>query len=307
MKILVTGGAGFVGSHVVDHYLDAGHDVAVVDDLYTGRRENVDARARFYHADIRSRRLWDILDAERPDVVNHHAARADVRASMEDPATYADVNVTGGINLLEASRRAGVRKIIYASTGGCVYGELRRVPADESHPIAPRDPYGASKAAFELYLPIYSQHWQLRYTILRYPNVYGPRQDPHGEAGVVAIFLGQMLTGSSTVVNGDGLQERDFLYVADVARANLAALHGGDGEAFNLGHGQGVSVLALHDALAALTGYREQRRHGPAKAGEIPRSALDASKIARALGWKPEVALDEGLRRTVAYFRARGG
>jgi UDP-glucose 4-epimerase len=242
MKILVTGGAGFIGSHITDAYLEAGHEVVVVDDLFTGHIENVNSRARFVEMDIRSSGIEALFAEERFDVVNHQAALGNVRASMEDPMTYADVNVRGGVNLLECCRKYGVRKFIYSSTGGCVYGELQYFPADEKHPIAPRDPYGASKASFELYLPVYLENYGLNYTIFRYPNVYGPRQDPLGEAGVVAIFTGQMLRGIQTITNGDGEQLRDYVYVEDVVRANVIALEREDNEVYNLGWGKGTSV-----------------------------------------------------------------
>jgi UDP-glucose 4-epimerase len=303
MKILVTGGAGFIGSHIVDAHIEAGHQVVVIDDLSTGHEENVNPRARFHRMDIRDAALADLFAAERFDVVNHQAARGNVRASMEDPMIYADVNVRGGINLLECCRKYEVQKIIYSSTGGCVYGELEYLPADENHPIQPRDPYGASKASVELYLPVYAMNYELRYTILRYPNVYGPRQDPFGEAGVVSIFIGQMLRSVQAVINGDGEQQRDFVYVSDVVRANLLALENGDNEVYNLGWGVGVSVNEIFRRLKAMTGYPLDEVHGPPKLGEVRYSYLDASKARRELGWKPLVSLDEGLRLTVGYFR----
>jgi UDP-glucose 4-epimerase len=303
MRILVTGGAGFIGSHIVDACVAAGHEVTVIDDLSTGHRENVNPAARFLPLDIRSDGVDRLFADSRFDVVSHQAARGNVRASMEDPWVYADVNVKGGINLLEAARRHGVRKVVYSSTGGCVYGELRYWPADEKHPIQPRDPYGASKASFELYLPVYLMNYGLNYTILRYPNVYGPRQDPFGEAGVVSIFTGQMLLGKPTVINGDGEQSRDYVFVEDVVRANVLALEAGDNEAFNLGWGRGTTVNEIFHALRALTGYRGDECHGPAKLGEVRRNDLDASKIKAALGWEPRVPRQEGMRRTVEYFR----
>ena len=221
---------------------------------------------------------------------------------MEDPMIYADVNVRGGINLLECCRKHGVRKIIYSSTGGCVYGELQYLPADEKHPIQPRDPYGASKASFELYLPVFAMNYGLQYTILRYPNVYGPRQDPFGEAGVVSIFIGQMLRGVQAVINGDGEQQRDFVYVSDVVRANLLALENGDDGVYNLGWGAGVSVNEIFKRLKAMTDYSLDEFHGPPKLGEVRYSYLDASKARQELGWEPLVSLDEGLRQTVEYF-----
>jgi len=281
----------------------AGHEVTVIDDLSTGHRENVNAKARFLPLDIRSEEIDALFRESRFEVVSHQAARGNVRASMEDPWVYADVNVRGGINLLEAARRHGVRKIVYSSTGGCVYGELQYWPADERHPIRPRDPYGASKASFELYLPVYEMNYGLQYTILRYPNVYGPRQDPFGEAGVVSIFTGQMLLGKPTIINGDGEQSRDYVFVGDVVQANVLALEGGDNDVFNLGWGRGTTVNEIFHGLRALTGYAGEEHHGPAKLGEVRRNDLDASKIKSALGWKPRVALEEGLRRTVEFFR----
>lgn len=303
MKILVTGGAGFIGSHIVDACIAAGHQVVVIDDLFTGDKENVNPKARFVEMDIRSSEVEVLFRAESFDVISHQAARGNVRASMEDPWVYADVNVKGGVNLLEASRRHGVRKIVYSSTGGCVYGELQYAPADENHPIRPRDPYGASKASFELYLPVYQMNYGLNYTILRYPNVYGPRQDPFGEAGVVSIFSGQMLLGRQAIINGDGEQSRDYLFVDDVVRANLMAMEKGDNEIFNLGWGKGTSVNAIFHSLKRLTKYTLSEIHGPAKLGEVRRNDLDASKIKQMLGWEPIVPLDEGMRQTVEYFR----
>jgi UDP-glucose 4-epimerase len=300
----VTGGAGFIGSHIADACVAAGHTVTVIDDLSTGHQKNVNPKARFLPLDIRDRGAIDTLFREsRFDVISHQAARGNVRGSMEDPWVYADVNVEGGITLLEAARQHGVRKIVYSSTGGCVYGELQYFPADEQHPIGPRDPYGASKASFELYLPVYEKNYGLKYTILRYPNVYGPRQDPFGEAGVVSIFTGQMLQGKTPVINGDGEQSRDYVFVEDVVRANVLVLDRGDNEAFNLGWGRGTTVNEIFRNLRQLTGYRGDEQHGPAKLGEVRRNDLDASKIRNSLGWQPQVSLEEGLRKTVAFFR----
>lgn len=303
MKILVTGGAGFIGSHIVDAYIEAGHRVVVIDDLSTGHEKNVNPAAQFYKMDVRSDTLTGLFESERFDIVNHQAARGNVRASMEDPLVYADVNVRGGVNLLECSRKYGVRKFIYSSTGGCVYGELQYVPADERHPILPRDPYGASKASFELYLPVFAVNYGLEYTIFRYPNVYGPRQDPLGEAGVVSIFTGQMLRAIQPIINGDGEQERDYVFVEDVARANLLALGGGNNDVFNLGWGVGTSVNTIFQSLKGIINSDVKEVHGPPKLGEVVRSCLDATKAKRILGWYPEVELQEGLRRTVDFFR----
>ena len=307
MKILVTGGAGFIGSHVVDALIERGHEVAVVDDLSTGKREHVNPRARFYRLDIRDAQgLEEVFAAERPEIVNHQAARANVRESMEKPILYAEVNVIGSLNLLELSRKYGVEKFIYASTGGAVYGEPEYLPADEAHPINPLDPYGASKHFVEHYLYLYGVNYGLRYTILRYPNVYGPRQDPYGEAGVVAIFTGQMLRGEQAVINGSGEQERDFVYVGDVVEANLLALDRGDGGIYNLGWGFGTSVNEIFARLKEITGYEKEAVHGPPKKGEVFKICLDATKARRELGWLPRISLDEGLRMTVEYFQRCG-
>jgi UDP-glucose 4-epimerase len=301
--ILVTGGAGFVGSHLADAYVAGRHRVVVVDDLFTGHRENVNPHCEFHELDIRDPRLEELFQKNQFDLVSHQAARGNVRASMEDPMTYADVNVRGGVNLLECCRKYGVRKIVYSSTGGCVYGEPRYLPADESHPLQPRDPYGASKASFELYLPVYAMNYGLRYTILRYPNVYGPRQDPYGEAGVVSIFAGQMMREMQPVINGDGEQLRDYVYVADVVRANLLVMDRGDDDVFNVGWGTGTSVNEIFRRLKAILSSGANEMHGPAKLGEIRQTYLNSAKAASQLGWKPEVALDEGLQRTTDYFR----
>lgn len=302
-KVLVTGGAGFIGSHIVDSYLAAGHQVVVVDDLFTGHRKNLNRQCEFHELDIRDARLEDLFQKHKFEVVNHQAARGNVRASMEDPMIYADVNVRGGVNLLECCRKHGVRKIIYASTGGCVYGEPRYLPADEKHPLQPRDPYGASKASYELYLPVYEMNYGLRYTILRYPNVYGPRQDPFGEAGVVSIFLGQMLRNIRPTINGDGEQLRDYVYVADVVRANLLVLDKGDNDVFNVGWGKGTSVNEIFQKLAGLLSNKAGAVHGPAKLGEIRETYLNSAKATEVLGWEPMVALDQGLKKTADYFR----
>lgn len=305
MKILVTGGAGFIGSHIADHYVALGHQVVVVDDLSTRRRENVNPAAKLVRLDVRSKEIDERFQAERFDIVNHQAGRGNVRASMENPMACADVNVVGGINLLECCRKYGARKIIYASSGGSVYGELQYKPADERHPIAPCDPYAASKASFEIYLPVYLMNYGLTYTILRYPNVYGPRQDPLGEGGVVAIFARQMLLNLPVVINGDGEQRRDFLYVSDVARANVVALECGDNAVYNLGTGVGISVNEIFRRLREITGYGLSARHGEPKLGEVRDSYLDATKAQRELGWRPEIALDVGLRQTADFIRVQ--
>lgn len=304
LSILVTGGAGFIGSHIVDALIRLGHRVAVVDDLSTGKIEHLNPKARFYQLDIRDiHGLEEVFAAEGPEIVNHQAARVNVRESMEKPVLYAEVNVIGSLNLLELSRKYRVKRFIYASTGGAVYGEPEYLPADESHPINPLDPYGASKHFVEHYLYLYHINYGLCYTALRYPNVYGPRQDPHGEAGVVAIFTGQMLQGGQPVINGSGEQERDFVYVDDIVEANIKAMEAGDNQVYNLGWGIGTSVNEIFIKLKEITGYKGEAVHGPPKLGEVFKIYLDASKAREELGWMPRVGLDEGLRRTVEYFR----
>ena len=302
MKLLVTGGAGFIGSHIVDAAIAAGHDVGVVDDLSTGNREWVNASARFYQADIRDALLDDILAVERPEVVCHQAARANVRESLDKPILYADVNILGSLQLLECCRRYGVRKVVYASTGGAVYGEPQSLPVGEEHPVNPLDPYGASKHHVEHYLYLYRHNFGIDFTILRYPNVYGPRQDPSGEAGVVSIFAMKMLQKDRPVINGDGHQLRDFMYIADVVQANLKAFESGSGGVYNVGWGCGVSVNQIYDLLSHLTGFQGEKSHGPAKQGEVSKIYLDASRARQDLNWSPTVGLEEGLRRTVEFL-----
>ncbi|MER3543763.1 MAG: UDP-glucose 4-epimerase [Chloroflexota bacterium] len=305
LKILVTGGAGFIGSHVVDALLEAGHEVVIVDDLSTGRASNINPRARFYRMDIRDPHLSEVFEQERFDIVNHHAAQMDVRKSVADPLFDADVNIRGSLNLLECARKSGVRKIVYISTGGAVYGEPEYLPCDEAHPVNPICPYGASKHTVEHYLYMYRVLYGLAYAVLRYPNVYGPRQDPNGEAGVVAIFIGQMLAGKQPTIFGSGEQERDFVYVGDCARANLLAMEDHVQGIFNIGSGRGTTINQIYALLSEITGYRRPPVYGPPRAGETFRIFLDATKARREMGWEPQVSLEEGLRRTVAYFRTR--
>jgi UDP-glucose 4-epimerase len=303
MKILVTGGAGFIASHVVDLLIESGHDVAVVDDLSTGRRSNLNPKARFYQVDIRNPELRQVFEQERPEVVDHHAAQMDVRRSVADPIFDADVNILGSIKLAQLAVEFKTRKFIHISSGGAVYGEPVYLPCDEAHPVQPLCPYGASKYTFELYLYMFKELYNLDYSIIRYPNVYGPRQDPFGEAGVVAIFVGQMLAGKPVTINGDGTQVRDFVYVGDCAKANLLTLEKGSGKVFNLGYGIGTDINQIFDGLKTITGYAQNANYGPAKAGETSRIFLDASRAKNDLGWQPTVDLEEGLRRTVEYFK----
>ena len=305
MKILVTGGAGFIGSSVADAYLAAGHEVVVVDDLSTGKRENLGPAVRFHQLDIRSPEIERLIGAERPDVVSHHAAQMDVRRSVADPAFDAEVNVLGMIRVLQASRRAGVKKVIFSSSGGAAYGEQVRFPAREDDPTNPISPYGVSKRSGEHYLFFYRAEYGLPYVALRYANVYGPRQDPHGEAGVVAIFSEKVLAGEAPTVNGDGKQTRDYVFVADVVEANVRALETAYVGPLNVGTGRETDVNTLAAELIRLSGAPLAAKHGPAKPGEQRRSVIDPSLAGRELGWAPKVTLEEGLRRTFEWFRER--
>lgn len=303
MKILVTGGAGFIGSHVVDLFVSQGYEVVVVDNLSTGRVTNLNPAAKFYQTDIRSPEVAEIVARERPDFISHHAAQIDVRRSVADPLFDAEVNVLGSIRLVEAARQYGVQRFVYISTGGAVYGEPEYLPCDEAHPINPICPYGISKHTVEHYLFLAHYNYGLNYTVLRYPNVYGPRQDPHGEAGVVAIFCGRMLRQEPVTIYGDGLQERDFLYVGDCARANLLAVQQAQDGIYNLGTGRGANINELFDILREITHYPLRPGYGPAKVGETYKIYLQAAKAARDLGWQPTLSLSEGLSQTVAYFQ----
>jgi UDP-glucose 4-epimerase len=303
--VLVTGGAGFIGSHVVDHCLAAGHRVAVVDDLSAGRREHVAAAARLHVLDIRSPALADVFRAEAPDAVIHLAAQAAVSRSVADPRMDADINVLGSLNVLEGARQSGVRRIVYASTGGAAYGDTDVVPTPEDHATRPASPYGVSKVAVELYLACWAGLYGLSTVALRFANVYGPRQSPHGEAGVVAIFGSRILRGEPCIVNGDGLQTRDYVFVGDIAEASVLALERPEVTGpVNLGTGMETSVVDLFAVLRAAAGGHAQVRHGPARPGEQRRSVLDATRARERLGWAPKVALAEGLRLTLDSLRS---
>lgn len=304
MNILVTGGAGFIGSHVVDEYLRLGHRVAIVDNFSTGRRSNVNPAATLYEVDVRdAAEVRRIFERERFDVLNHHAAQMDVRRSVEDPVFDASVNILGLLTLLEACVKTGVRRVLFASSGGAIYGEQDYFPADEEHPTRPISPYGVAKLASEQYLFYYRQVHGIEYVSLRYANIYGPRQNPEGEAGVVAIFASRLLNGRQPIINGDGKQTRDYVYVGDVVRANVLALRCEGSRVYNIGTGVETDVNRLFAYLKAATGSSCEEHHGPAKKGEQLRSVLSSAKIARELGWQPLVTLQEGLQRTVEYFR----
>ena len=304
MNILVTGGAGFIGSHVVDAYIALGHSVTVLDNLSTGKERNLNPKAAFAKGDLRDASfVTGVLSGKRFDVVNHHAAQIDVRRSVADPAFDAAVNIVGVLNLLEACLKNGVGRFIFSSTGGAIYGEQDYFPADELHPTRPISPYGIAKLTTEHYLYYYRIVHGLNSVILRYGNIYGPRQNPEGEAGVVAIFASRFLAGEQPVINGDGKQTRDYVFVGDVARANVDALKYDGSNTFNIGTGIETDVNRIFNVLREATGSTRPVQHGEAKKGEQMRSLLTSEKIRRETGWKAEVSLEEGLRRTVAYFR----
>ena len=305
MRIMVTGGAGFIGSHVADAYVGEGHEVMVIDNLSSGKKENVPSAARFVLCDVTSDTAVEAVRTFRPEIVNHHAAQINVRASVTDPQFDAQVNILGSIRLLEASRQSGVRKFIFASSGGAGYGEQERFPAEETHPIRPVSPYGAAKMSVELYMNYYRAQYGLEYTALRYANVYGPRQDPHGEAGVVAIFAERLLRKQTAIVNGDGEQTRDFVYVGDVVRANKAAIARGDGMSINIGTGVETNINTVFRILRDLSGNRQEEIHGPGMQGEQRRSCLENLMASVELGWYPETPLEEGLARTLDFFREK--
>ena len=306
-KILVTGGAGFIGSHLVDRLVQEGHQVSVIDNLSTGKRKNVNKQAQFYKMDIQSRTIEKVFRKERPIVLVHLAAQMNIRVSTEDPAFDAAVNIFGTLQLLDHAVRHGVRKVVFASSGGAIYGEHDTLPAKESHQTDPLSPYGISKLAGEKYLAYYSFVSGLRYVALRFGNVYGPRQEPEGEAGVIAIFSRQMLKGHQPVINGTGMQTRDFVYVDDVVESIMITLAQDVQGVYNVGTGQETSVNDCYKILKDLTGSECKEVHGPAKKGEQHRSVLDVSKIREELEWDPQVSLSDGLARTVDFFKSEKG
>ena len=305
MKILVTGGAGFIASHIADRFLGLGHEVAIVDSLITGTRENLPQSAGFHELDIRDPTLDAVFAAEKPEVVCHHAAQMDVRKSVADPMYDADVNLLGTLNLLECCRRHGTRKVVYAGTGGAMYGEALYMPADEKHPVNPLSPYGVSKHTVEHYLYTYRVNHGLEFTVLRYPNVYGPRQDPHGEAGVVAIFSLQMLQEQTPTIFGDGSKTRDYCYVGDIVRGNELALDRGDGGIYNLGRGIEVSDFEIFATVRDAVGSRVEPAYAPARPGEVEHIALDAGLAEKEIGWRWTVGLADGVGQAVRFYRGK--
>ena len=304
MHVVVTGGAGFIGSHVVDACVARGWRVTVIDDLSTGDRRNVNARAEIHELDVRDGRVAALIAAIKPDVVSHHAAQMDVRRSVADPSFDAVVNVVGSVRLLQACVEAAAKRFVFASSGGAIYGEPITAPQDESHPAAPLSPYGCAKLAVEHYMHYFREVHGLSSVALRYANVYGPRQSAAGEAGVVAIFATRLLRGERATINGTGQQTRDFVYVDDVVAANVAACQAAWQGSFNVGTGLETSIDALHDLMAAEVADAKPAQHGPAKLGEQLRSVLDGRRL-RALAALPEpVSLRDGLRATLEWFRA---
>ena len=307
MRILVSGGAGFIGSHTVDALIAAGgHEISIIDDLSAGKRGQINPRARFYQTDVRdAAAVRAMFERERPETLVHLAAQMDVRRSVADPAFDAQVNLVGFLNLIEAGRANGLRRVVFSSTGGAIYGEQESFPCNEDHPLRPVSPYGVAKLATEKYLFFYHVQYGIDYVAMRYANVYGPRQDPHGEAGVVAIFCGRILEDRPVTVYGDGNQTRDYVFVGDVVRANVAAVASTVSGAFNIGTGIETNVNQLYAALAQIAGTSRAPEYGPARPGEQMRSVILPARAQKELGWRPQVELPEGLAETLRYFRER--
>ena len=304
MKILVTGGAGFIGSHIVDALVELGHEVVVVDNLSTGFERNINPNAKFYRLSIDDNDLAGVIERERPQVVNHQAAQTVVTRSMVEPIFDAEQNILGSLNIITNCLKVGINKIIYASSGGAVYGEPEYRPADENHPVNPRSQYGISKHTVEHYLQVYGREQGLSYTVLRYANVYGPRQNPQGEAGVVAIFAGQMLREEQPTIFGQGDKTRDYTFVSDVVAANTLAMESAKSGIYNIGTGTETSDQEMFDTLAKLLGYKGAPHYAPVRKGEVLRICLDCSKAQKELGWQPRLSLREGLSKTVAYYKS---
>ena len=302
MRVVITGGAGFIASHIAEAYLSEGHEVLIIDNFFTGKPENIPREANFEEMDIRSKKLKKILKEFKPEVINHHAAQINLRFSLEHPLEDADINIMGLLNLIEAFREAGGKKIIFASSGGAIYGETEDIPTPETHLPKPTSPYGTAKLAGEMYL--YNNYYvhEIPYIALRYSNVYGPRQDPSGEAGVVAIFISKILDGKEPVIFGDGEQTRDFVFVKDIAEANLRALESDYVGEINIGTGKETSVNQLFEVIASLLNYNQKPRYDAPIPGELRRSALDNSLAKKILRWEPRTMLREGIGETIQFF-----
>jgi len=305
LKILVTGGAGFIASQIADAFIEQGHKVFIIDNLSTGFEENINPKAVFIKADIGDKSLTSLFDKEKFDVVNHHAAQMDVRRSVADPAFDASTNILGTINLLQNCVRSGVKKFMFASTGGAVYGEQSYFPADEKHETAPLSPYGISKLSVEKYLFFYKAQYNLNYTVTRYANIYGPRQNPFGEAGVIAIFATKLLKGEQPIINGHGKQTRDYVFVGDVVKANLIVLNDEASDIYNIGTGIETNVNDIFNELNRIIGKGQVEKHGPTAPGEQLRSVITSDKIFAKFNWRPSTPLSEGLTHTVNFFKEK--
>jgi len=306
MKIVVTGGAGFIGSNIVDDLIERGHHVIIIDNLSTGFKENINLNAKFYKIDIRDKEIEKIFERERPEIVIHLAAQMDVRISIIKPIHDSDINILGTINLLENCVKYKVKKIIYSNTGGALYGDVeeRDIPIDENYPINPICPYGISKHTVEHYLYLYNKNYGLKYTSLRYPNVYGDRQNLHGESGVIAIFIDKMIKNENPIIFGDGKQTRDYVYVKDIVKANLLALERGDNECFNLGQGKQISVLDVFNTLKKVLNFKGEPVFEPERPGEIRHISLNSKKAFEKLGWSIENDFEKGIKKTVDYYKS---
>ena len=305
MKILITGGAGFIASNIADEYINLGHNVFILDNLSTGFEENVNPKATFINADICDKSINELFETQQFDVVNHHAAQMDVRKSVADPTFDANTNIIGTINLLQNSVKNGVKKFIFSSTGGAVYGEQEYFPADEKHPTSPLSPYGISKLAVEKYLFFYNKQYGLNYSILRYANIYGPRQNPFGEAGVVAIFTSKLLADEQPIINGDGEQTRDYVFVKDVVTANEKVLNDDKSDILNVGTGIETNVNEIFNTINKIINNGQIEKHGPAAAGEQLRSVITSNKFNKRFKWSPTTKLEEGLKETVNFFETK--
>lgn len=303
MKILVTGGAGFIASQIADAFIEERHQVVILDDLSTGFEKNINPKAKFITSNICDKNLSKLFEKEKFDIVNHHAAQMDVRRSVKDPEFDATTNILGTINLLQNCIKYRVNKIMFASTGGAVYGEQNYFPADEKHNQQPKSPYGISKLAVEKYLYFYHSEHKLNYTILRYANIYGPRQNPFGEAGVVAIFSTKLLNGEQPIINGHGKQTRDYVFVGDVVKANLLTLKDEASDIYNIGTGIETDVNQLFHFINNITKANKEEKHGPTAAGEQLRSVITSDKLFNKFGWRPSIRIEEGLQKTVNYFK----